>query len=800
YTREELLQQKFDMAADEENGAILRENYNRRVQGVEYSQYEAALLKKGGKEKVLAHFNARGVYDQNGKFVCSITVISDITERRKVEVELFNQRATAQRYLDIVGNIIVALDAHGRVTLINKTGCALLGYDQNEIIGRDWFEMCIPRQQSHMVRAVFDSTITNEQAFPQQFENLIVARDGTERLILWHNIQLNDGGRITGILSSGEDITLRKRSEEALVASEMQFRTLVERVPAITYIVSVDESHTPRYVSPQVQSFINVSPAEYLADPDLWWRMIHPDDAPGVRSQMMVQLAEHKIAVCEYRVRASTADIIWFRDEATVVTDSAGKSLFIQGIRYDITDLKEMQQSLASSRENFNNIIENIKDGIVICDKDGIIRFVNPAAEFLLNCKADGCVGKAFEFPLVEGKYAEINTVSGFGEPGIAELRVTKTAWASENMYLVMLHDITERKRAEERIRSAAKEWRSTFDSITDRIAIIDNNLMILRVNRAFADSFHKKPEELLSVSCRGLLRDAAECGRCPHKKAVQTKMPVSDEYYSFKDKRFWEVTCSPLFDEKGGCIAVIHISKDITMRKELEKNMRLAQLGKLVADMAHEVNNPLMIISGRAQLSLMEQINNLEVSGNLKTITDECQRAKAIIQRLLRFSKPGKNEFNHVDIHQCIESVVALLKHQYSLSGIVIACEFASGDVRVFADQNQMQEVFMNIMSNARDAMPGSGTLTIKTYVENDSVKIIFKDTGIGMSAEVMKELFEPFFTTKDKGTGLGLSVCYGIIKNHGGTLNFDSAPGQGTIVTIALPYANAARSITTS
>ena len=220
-----------------------------------------------------------------------------------------------------------------------------------------------------------------------------------------------------------------------------------------------------------------------------------------------------------------------------------------------------------------------------------------------------------------------------------------------------------------------------------------------------------------------------------------------------------------------------------------LVQSEKLASLGRLVSDMAHEVNNPLMIISGNAQLSLLDESLNEELKNNLKIIHEECNRAKSIIQRLLMFSRPSKGESKPLDINQSIESVVKLLEHQFSLSNVKINIQFNTGLPIIAADEKQLQEVIMNLLNNARDAMSEGGEITINTSLDGEYLKINIKDSGVGMDDKTLTRVFEPFFTTKEKGTGLGLSVCYGIIKAHGGKIEVKSQPQKGTNVHIWLP-----------
>lgn len=223
--------------------------------------------------------------------------------------------------------------------------------------------------------------------------------------------------------------------------------------------------------------------------------------------------------------------------------------------------------------------------------------------------------------------------------------------------------------------------------------------------------------------------------------------------------------------------------------QSQLIQAEKLSSLGRLVSEMAHEVNNPLMIIYGNAQLCLMQKIQDEEVKNNLKIILEETGRAKEIIQRLLKFSRPAKGDLKKIDIKNVIESVARIVAHQFSLSNVRIEKKYARDLPLLLADEKQIEEVCMNILNNARDAMSNGGIIEISVSQEGNYVRTDFRDTGCGMSETIKAKLFEPFFTTKEKGVGLGLSVCYGIVKAHKGKLDIQSQPQKGTTATIFLP-----------
>ncbi|KJJ85507.1 signal transduction histidine kinase, nitrogen specific, NtrB [Candidatus Omnitrophus magneticus] len=250
-------------------------------------------------------------------------------------------------------------------------------------------------------------------------------------------------------------------------------------------------------------------------------------------------------------------------------------------------------------------------------------------------------------------------------------------------------------------------------------------------------------------------------------------------------------IASAPVLDEKGAVIAAVMIFSDITERKRLEESQRLSQLGKLASDMAHEINNPLLVVSGRAQLLSMEQNLTSSVKQNLDVIRDQCERAKNVILRMLKFSKTKAGDIKEENILDPLNLVIDILAHQFSLDNITIVKKFAKDLPLVKIDEEQMNEVFINLIKNAAESMISKGVITISTLVDNNMVRVDISDIGCGIPPEHLQRIFNPFFTTKKNGTGLGVSVSYGIIKAHGGDIKYSSIPGKGTTVSIFLPCA---------
>jgi len=368
--------------------------------------------------------------------------------------------------------------------------------------------------------------------------------------------------------------------------------------------------------------------------------------------------------------------------------------------------------------------------------------------------------------------------------------------------------DILERREAENslllsKIEKSRNEWVTTFDSIQDLISIHDNDFNIIRVNRALADKFGCEPRELIGRKCHILFHnDDSPNKSCVHKKTTGSCTRAGAEIDRVYIEGDFKVTTFPIFGEDGKVIATVHIGRDVTQEKVMEQRLmhseKMASLGNLVAGIAHELNNPLMGIMGFSQL-LMETAGDKKVDDikdRLDRIFRESIRASKIVQNLLTFARAQKPERTLCSINEILRDTIALRGYSLKTNNIEVAEDLAEGLPGTMVDYYQLQQVFVNIIGNAVDAMVAcrkDGRLVLRTVLSADGGKIdiIFTDNGPGVPEDVVKNVFDPFFTTKEvgKGTGLGLSISHGIIGEHGGWIEMKSPAEGGTVVTIELP-----------
>jgi two-component system NtrC family sensor kinase len=237
------------------------------------------------------------------------------------------------------------------------------------------------------------------------------------------------------------------------------------------------------------------------------------------------------------------------------------------------------------------------------------------------------------------------------------------------------------------------------------------------------------------------------------------------------------------------------HMAAQQDAERRLLQAAKLAAVGEMAAGIAHELNNPLTTVTGFAELILDESSEAIPHRADLELILKEARRARDVVRRLLDFARQGERTRSNVDINEIIEDVLMLTRHLIHTSGVQLSLQSIEDPPWVSVDSNQMKQVFLNLIHNALQAMPSGGNLEIKTLVREwdgrNWITVAVKDSGVGIEVQNKDRIFEPFFTTKaDRGgTGLGLSVTYGIVTDHGGTIEVESSPGKGSLFTVWLP-----------
>jgi PAS domain S-box-containing protein len=339
------------------------------------------------------------------------------------------------------------------------------------------------------------------------------------------------------------------------------------------------------------------------------------------------------------------------------------------------------------------------------------------------------------------------------------------------------------------------------LESLNDGLAVLNRDDRVVRWNRRLEELYGVRHEravdthlhDIFDESFVDMLRSARR--ESPDGAALY-RVPLTTRHETPR-RVLVNLATTPLRDSDGAIAGTIVVIEDISSRVQLEEQLqiseKMASLGLLAAGVAHEVNTPLTGISSYTQMLLQGADPEDPQTKVLEKIERQTFRAARIVNGLLNLARPAQVDAGPVDVNAVINDVLSLLEHQLRNGRIQVRKELASGPTVVLGIEHKLQQVFLNLFLNARDAMPKGGWLSISTSTGADDAIVEVADTGSGIPADHLSRIYDPFFTTKDigKGTGLGLSITYGIVQEHGGSITCDSRVGHGTRFRLTLPLA---------
>lgn len=373
-----------------------------------------------------------------------------------------------------------------------------------------------------------------------------------------------------------------------------------------------------------------------------------------------------------------------------------------------------------------------------------------------------------------------------------------------QNRELRALNHELDQKVAErtQALQRAKREWELTFDTINRPVALIDTGTWrVQRANRAFAEHAGRELQSLgeRPVCYRFLFGRDSPCPGCPLLGAVPAQGAQSEVQHGV---RTFAVSVNLL----PGEARAVCIYRDVTEERALTRSMieteKMVSVGTLAGGVAHEINNPLGVILGFCELLLRKADPGSQQYEDLKTIERQGLLCKETVENLLSFARAEKQPRDSSDLNACIEEITKIVRHLLEKNSIILDLHLGENLPAVKGDARQLQQVFLNLITNAMAAMETGGTLTIHSFLDRSArwAVVQFQDTGIGIPPEHIDHIFEPFFTTKPEGqgTGLGLFVSYGIITSYGGAIDCASTPAtalgkqSGTTFTVKLPISS--------
>lgn len=347
------------------------------------------------------------------------------------------------------------------------------------------------------------------------------------------------------------------------------------------------------------------------------------------------------------------------------------------------------------------------------------------------------------------------------------------------------------------------KEWEETFNAVTDPIFLVDSNYNILRHNDRFTPEISRHWQKSLVNKCYSRLHGRDKpCPVCAMEEIKSSSQPAHRNWPTDSGVLL-ETYYYPIFNDENKLAAFTIILKDVTQKTKMEAQLlqsaKLAALGEMAAGVAHELNSPMTVIIGTAQMLAREFASESVENESLQDVINCGLRCKRIIQNLLTFSRQDQMPMTDSDINEQVRLVLGLIRYQINRNQIQIIDKLDPDLTMVNINGSQIQQVLTNLLINARDALNESDQeykqITVSSFVRHDEAKtwavISVQDNGTGIDQENLKKIFTPFFTSKDatKGTGLGLSVSLGIAESHSGTIEVESTLGEGSTFSLLLP-----------
>jgi len=569
--------------------------------------------------------------------------------------------------------------------------------------------------------------------------------------------------------------------------------------------------------------------------------VIHPDDRGFVLKAHKEALSKKTPSDIEYRLLLKDGNVKYINERFQTIFDDGGMPACAMGTVQDITERKQAQEVKRESEERYKILFEEARDGICIADAEtGIIIDCNPALAALVEREQTELIGQpqsvlhppqetaedlspTFREHLSrkEGETLEAQVITRTGTIRDVEIKANGVNLTGRRALQGIFRDVTARKEAACALRENEEKYRSLVENAREVILVAQEGHIKFLNQRAF-DLLGYVPEGLVGKPFVDLIHpeDRQLVAERHFKRLKGDELPgVYPFRVIHKSGQIRWVEINAIRIEWEGRPATLNFLADITERKEAEAErekleaqllqaQKLEAVGRLASGVAHDFNNLLTVILGYGDMALQDLNPHHPHYSLLKEICDAGKKARNLTRQLLAFSRKQVLEMEPLDVNEVVKGFEKLLRRVIG-EDVHLKIALHDNPVRIKGDVSQLEQVLMNLAVNARDAMPGGGTLTIETgNVELDDVYVSNKpglvagsyamiavtDTGVGMDSETLGQIFEPFFTTKDreKGTGLGLATSYGIVKQHGGDIHVYSEPDQGTTFRIYIPLAS--------
>ncbi|NTW84897.1 MAG: PAS domain S-box protein [Holophagaceae bacterium] len=735
----------------------------------------------------------------------------DITEQKASEEAL----RAKDRALDASLTGIAIADLEGRLTYINPAFLRIWGYrDPAEVLGRSSASFWQSPEQAEKVRAALNHQLG------WSGEMKAIRRDGIP-----FDVEVSASfipgkeGAPEGLVAAFQDITERKRAEDALRESQEMFSLAFRNAPMLLTLSELDSGD---YLEVN-EAFLRVSGFERQeilghSPVDLGW-MTRED-----RAGLLEQLGnKQRISNVTLELHAKHGRVVTCLYSAELITIEG--RLCLLATSQDISALLQAQESVKESEARLRAIFESSQDAIGVA-AHGLHEMVNPAYLAMFGFdRPEELLGTPLLELIAPESRAQIDAnmrsrAAGEFVPSNYEVMARRRDGSTFRMEIhaasyeregcvhtvVSLRDITERRLAEERLRDSE----ARYASITE-----NSPVGIYRFSDRRGGLYYSpRVYDLLGFTAEDLLADPMRWHDAIHPEdqprvaeaiakasATCTSLDLVYRVHHASGEERWLRDRASCHQEPDGELIIDGVALDVTearqaeeerkrLQSQLLQSQKMESLGSLAGGVAHDMNNVLGAILGLASAHIYAEPEGTATHRTFKTIMKACERGGKMVKSLLSFARQSPAEERQLDVNALLREEVRLLERT-TLAKVHLELDLVEKLQPVRGDAGALTHMFMNLCVNAVDAMPGGGKLTLRTRNEDAWVAISVEDTGSGMSPEILERALDPFFTTKDpgKGTGLGLSMAYSTVKAHHGRIELQSELGAGTCVLIHLP-----------
>mgnify|MGYP006155440125 FL=1 len=614
-------------------------------------------------------------------------------------------------------------------------------------------------------------------------------------------------------------------------ARAVGFKRLLEATQIVQWEADA-QTRDFTYVGSQAERLLGYPLARWL-EPAFWKTHLHPDDLDRVLRFREEALREHEAYEFEYRMIAAGGNSVWFHD-VVAVQRLDGVAAVIRGFLIDVSKRKRAEATARASETRVRQLIEQAPDAIVAARANGQIAFVNHQAEHLFGYPPGALVGGQLEQVLSGPRVKEHLEEPALGAPSatMAEGIVPATARRADGrtfpaavnfgrletdeglVVVTTVRDVSRQIAAEQALRQSEERFRIAATLGADIIAEVDIStggvVWFGNVDEAMGFSRGEFPRTLDGLSDRVHPEDRNRVQRAISREVFDRGRAVSFECrLRSKDGlyRHWTVRAAPRSDGDDLSKTFVAVCSDVTEqivaraealqhRDALAHVARVSSLGELTGAVAHELNQPLAAILSNAQAAVRlldrDAPDVRQVREVLHDIVADDRRASAIIQRLREMMRGESPSREPIDLGAVVREVREIMRSGLSMRGIAVLSEFASDMPPVVADRIQIQQVVVNLVTNAMHAMDElpEASLTFRVFEREDGWQVVtVDDTGPGISPTMLATMFDPFNTSRKGGLGMGLSISRSIVEAHGGEMQTEPLATGGATVGFALP-----------